>query len=467
MKRITEYLNSFNLKEQLIALITLISVVLIVVSYFITFSRVNTFVNQEMVNLIDRSQKSIIHRYLVTDVDGANAREIIFDYNDPNITHFIYDEQLDVPLTNASTLLEPRVLDEIEHNIENQTQKTKAYSLRSNTSKDTYLITHIDDEVSIVTILSQSYQNDFRNIITQLVLFVALLSIGIILVFFLLWAGSIIRPLKDISVYLSEMNKTHRKKLDTTRKDEIGDVARSIVKMEEELIRQEKVKMEMVHNISHDLKTPITTIKTYSESIKDGIYPYETLEKSVDVILENADRLERKAHSLLLLNQLDALDDEPIEFIFVNMKDLISKVILSLRVIRPEIKIVTNLEDVQFNGDEELWRITLENLMDNAFRYARGIIEITLTKDRITIYNDGEKMAQDRIEKLFKPYEKGTDGQFGLGLSIVDRMTKRMGYMTRGYNHKDGVEFEIVNPNPQLEKTKRLRRHRKPTKQRH
>lgn len=105
--------------------------------------------------------------------------------------------------------------------------------------------------------------------------------------------------------------------------------------------------------------------------------------------------------------------------------------------------------------------------MDNAFRYARGIIEITLTKDRITIYNDGEKMAQDRIEKLFKPYEKGTDGQFGLGLSIVDRMTKRMGYMTRGYNHKDGVEFEIVNPNPQLEKTKRLRRHRKPTKQRH
>lgn len=467
MKRIAEYLNSFNLKEQLFALITLISVVLIVVSYFITFSRVNTFVNQEMVNLIDRSQKSIIHRYLVTDVEGANAREIIFDYNDPNITHFIYDEQFDVPLTNASTLLEPRVLDEIETNIENQTQKTKAYSLHSNTSKDTYLITHIDDDVSIVTILSQSYQNDFRNIITQLVLFVALLSIGIILVFFLLWAGSIIRPLKDISVYLSEMNKTHRKKLDTARKDEIGDVARSIVKMEEELIRQEKVKMEMVHNISHDLKTPITTIKTYSESIKDGIYPYETLEKSVDVILENADRLERKAHSLLLLNQLDALDDEPVEFVSINMKDLISKVILSLRVIRPEIQIMTNLEDVVFNGDEELWRISIENLLDNAFRYARSIIEISLSKDRITIYNDGEKMAEDRIEKLFKPYEKGTDGKFGLGLSIVDRMTKRMGYITRGYNHKDGVEFEIINPNPQHEKTKRLRRHRKSTKQRH
>ena len=62
--------------------------------------------------------------------------------------------------------------------------------------------------------------------------------------------------------------------------------------MREELLKQEKTKEEMIHNISHDLKTPIATIKSYGESIKDGIYPYETLEKSVDVIIDNADRLE-------------------------------------------------------------------------------------------------------------------------------------------------------------------------------
>ncbi len=49
--------------------------------------------------------------------------------------------------------------------------------------------------------------------------------------------------------------------------------------MREELLRQEKTKEEMIHNISHDLKTPIATIKSYGESIKDGIYPYGTLEK--------------------------------------------------------------------------------------------------------------------------------------------------------------------------------------------
>ena len=322
-------------------------------------------------------------------------------------------------------------------------------------------MTRVNDDVTVATILSHQYQNDFRQIVIQLIFFVVFLTIGVILIFFLWWATSIINPLKNISNYMRDIHKKDKSKLDTTRQDEIGDVARSIITMENELKRQENVKMEMIHNISHDLKTPITTIKTYSESIKDGIYPYDTLEKSVDVILENADRLERKAHSLLVLNQLDALEDESVELRPINMKEIVSKVILDLKVVRPEIDVLTHLEDVTYMGDDELWRICIENLLDNAFRYAVSVIEVALTPQHLTIYNDGEKMSEDRIEKLFKPYEKGTEGQFGLGLSIVDRMTKRMGYVTRGYNHKEGVEFEISDPRPKAEYTKRMRKQRK------
>ena len=63
--------------------------------------------------------------------------------------------------------------------------------------------------------------------------------------------------------------------------------------MENELKRQENVKMEMIHNISHDLKHQSQPSRPIL-SIKDGIYPYETLEKSVEVIIENADRLNVK-----------------------------------------------------------------------------------------------------------------------------------------------------------------------------
>ena len=64
-------------------------------------------------------------------------------------------------------------------------------------------------------------------------------------------------------------------KLYLNREDEIGEVANALVTMKDELTRQEKAKEEMIHNISHDLKTPIATIKSYSESIKDGIIHME------------------------------------------------------------------------------------------------------------------------------------------------------------------------------------------------
>ena len=70
-----------------------------------------------------------------------------------------------------------------------------------------------------------------------------------------------------------------------TRSDEIGEIAESLTSMNEELKKQQRIREEMIQNISHDLKTPIATIKSYSESIKDAIYPYDTLEKSVDVII--------------------------------------------------------------------------------------------------------------------------------------------------------------------------------------
>lgn len=461
MLKIKNHLSAMNLKQQLVGLVMLISLVLVIVSYFVTFTQVNRFVNHEMYNLVNRSQKSIIHRYLVTDTEASNAKEIIFDYNDPNITHLIYDNDLNLVMTNSNVLINENVLNEIENRISNQLEGTKEYRLLTNQSQDLYVVTRVNDDVTVATILSHKYQNDFRQIVIQLIFFVVFLMIGVILLFFLWWATSIINPLKNISNYLSDIQKKDKSKLDVERQDEIGDVARSIITMENELKRQENVKMEMIHNISHDLKTPITTIKTYSESIKDGIYPYETLEKSVDVILENADRLERKAHSLLVLNQLDALEDESVDLKPVNMKDIVTKVILDLKVLRPEIDVYTHLENVTYMGDDELWRICIENLLDNAFRYAKSHIEVALQPKKLTIYNDGDKMSQDRIDKLFKPYEKGTDGQFGLGLSIVDRMTKRMGYKTTGYNHKDGVEFEISDPTPEIETTRKVRRNKK------
>ena len=113
------------------------------------------------------------------------------------------------------------------------------------------------------------------------------------------------------------------------REDEIGVLSSSLIEMKEEIDRQNEIKEEMIHNISHDLKTPIALIQTYAQSIKDDIYPYGDKDSSVDVILENTDRLEKKVKSLLYLNRLDYISGQ-IGDETCSMKELIEHIVFPL-----------------------------------------------------------------------------------------------------------------------------------------
>ena len=97
----------------------------------------------------------------------------------------------------------------------------------------------------------------------------------------------------------------------------------------------------------------------------------------------------------------------------------------------------------KLHGDEDPWRIVVENLVDNALRYARTTIRIELHPGELSVINDGSQISEDRMGKLFKAYEKGTDGQFGLGLSIVYKVCSTYGYHIEAENLADGVKFHI------------------------
>ena len=161
--------------------------------------------------------------------------------------------------------------------------------------------------------------------------------VGFFFIILMIWVAGLIHPLNQIRNYIEKVKVgLTPQDLKIYREDEIGELADALVSMRKELQKQEQTKEDMIHNISHDLKTPIATIKSYGESIKDGIYPYDTLEKSVDVIIENAERLEKKVHSLLYLNRVEYLISQDAEGAITNMKDVIEKVLLNIKVLRPE-----------------------------------------------------------------------------------------------------------------------------------
>ncbi|WP_305180328.1 sensor histidine kinase, partial [Faecalibaculum rodentium] len=259
----------------------------------------------------------------------------------------------------------------------------------------------------LVTYMNDLYASQFRESLINSTVYVIIIVFFLMLMATLIWVFSIIRPLNQIRSYISQIKQGKDVDLYINRGDEIGDLADELVTMKDELSRQDKAKEEMIHNISHDLKTPIATIKSYSESIKDGIYPYGDLDSSVDVILHNAQRLEEKVHNLLYLNRVEYLVSSDASGVVTNMKDVVEQVVLNSAVIRPEIEIITDVEEVFFDGLIEAWRVSIENIMENAFRYAKTYIKIQVRENDLRISNDGPKMPEDRIDTLFRPYEKG------------------------------------------------------------
>ena len=189
-------------------------------------------------------------------------------------------------------------------------------------------------------------------------------------------------------------------------------------------------------------------IKSYSQSVKDDIYPYGDKNSSMDVILENADRLEHKVKTLLYLNRLNYIGSEELELKSFHMKDLIEHIVAQMNNLN-SLNIQTALEDALFVGDQEHWRIAIENIIDNASRYAKKYIRITLKNNELIIYNDGEPIEEDKIEDLFKPYVKGIKGQFGLGLSIAAKTADMYGYTIKAKNEKTGVSFIFKKYNHQ------------------
>lgn len=322
--------------------------------------------------------------------------------------------------------------------------KINAYSHKGS-SYAYYSVKKLSDGTIMVNLLNNLYPKQFRDDLLNSVIDITVFVVGIFFIILMLWVAYLIHPLNQIRAYIEKIKMGKEATLKVNREDEIGELAHALVNMREELKRQEKTKEEMIHNISHDLKTPIATIKSYAESIKDGIYPYDTLEKSVDVIIDNAERLEKKVHSLLFMNRIEYLASQEQDEVMCDMKEVVETVVLNTKVIRPEIEVETNLEPSYFRGGEEAWRGAVENILENALRYAQTQIVITLDEKQLCIYNDGEQFKDSQIETMFKPFEKGQGGKFGLGLSIVQKVVSANKYRVVAENvETGGVIFKIM-----------------------
>ena len=262
---------------------------------------------------------------------------------------------------------------------------------------------------------------------------VSILTIG-------LWGNRLVSRIKNLQHHIDSMPKDgYKQEYNDDGYDEVSELSKSIELMRKEIYHSESSKKEMLQNISHDFKTPIAVIKSYAEAQIDGMADSD----SSQIIINNAEILKHKVNMLLEYNSLEYLTKNK-DFELVNMADVIKNIVQGYK-FQTDLNIELDLdEDVEFIGYKENYHTVVDNIIDNAKRYAKSTIKIILKKGRLRIYNDGEHISEKFIENAFKPYEKDSKGEFGLGLSIVKRTLDFFDMQIKVVNEEVGVSFIIT-----------------------
>ena len=224
----------------------------------------------------------------------------------------------------------------------------------------------------------------------------------------------------------------------------------------EKKIQIDEMRKEFLSNVSHELKTPLALIQGYAEGLQECINDNaESREFYCDVIIDEADKMNRMVKKLLTLNQLEFGNDQVIMERF-DMTELIRGVANSTRILMEQKGIrleMENSEEAWVWGDEFKVEEVITNYMSNAINHADGekLIRVFYTRSedklRVSVFNTGQPIPEEDIEKIWVKFYKVDKartreyGGSGIGLSIVKAIMDSFHQRCGVINHEDGVEF--------------------------
>jgi len=278
---------------------------------------------------------------------------------------------------------------------------------------------------------------------------VLVLVILMILPIILLIQKDIIKPLKSLNYGSNEIIKGNLDfKLKVKSKNEVGKVIHSYEKMRIELkksiekqVEFENSRKELISSISHDLKTPMTSIKGYVEGILDGVAnTEEKRDRYLKVIYQKSIDMDKLIDDLFIFSKLD-LKKFPFEFRVTKMEKFIRDISEEIKMEYEEEAIINltviNNSDMEAlaNIDVQQMKRAINNLVQNSVKYNESEhkqIAITYTNNNddvsITIADNGIGMTEEELKKAFDMFYRSDDsrntktGGSGLGLAIVKQI---------------------------------------------
>ncbi len=397
-----------------------------------------------------------------------------------------------VTLTNRSTRGLNAMIENTDFHAISLTRKH--YRIEKNTLSDRRIYAESgnmirnEDSIDLIGVLDNGYliiirdrvegmQENFRYLTSLFtIILITLLfaeAVAVILV-----TGVFTKPIVEMSRSAKKMaNLEFDTHVDVRSEDEIGDLGKAMNALSEKLEKSitdlktanlnmqatlkekeqlEDMRSEFISHVSHELKTPIALIQGYSEGLRDGVTDDpENMQYYCDVIVDEAVKMNTLVKKLLNLNELESGQEE-LSVTRFNVAGLLGEVIKASDILIAQKKARVEYDQkspVYAWGDEFMIEQVITNFLTNAIHYVPegGLIRAWIRKNedkiRISIFNEGNPIAQKDIDKLFIKFYKVDPartreyGGSGIGLSIVAAIMKKHAQKYGVYNEKNGVVF--------------------------
>lgn len=306
---------------------------------------------------------------------------------------------------------------------------------------------------------AQIIEAEYHGLLLQIAVGFALASLAAI-AGTAFYARGIVRPLTMITNAAEEMSRGRLStRADVTGVNEVRQLAGAFNVMAEKLEQVEESRKEFVANVSHELRSPVTSIHGFVEGMLDGTIPQEESHRYLQIVFDETNRMKRLIADLLQLSRMDK-GVTMLNLSDFDINELIRRVIIGRMADIEDKKLDVQLEFAKepcfVQADNDKISQVVHNIVDNALKFVvdNGRLTITtaLLHDNtvsVTIENDGEPIAPHDRDHLFERFYKAdkahTSGKgTGLGLSICKQIMDLHGQNLEVLPMETGAGFRFT-----------------------
>ncbi|EJQ49218.1 two-component sensor histidine kinase [Bacillus wiedmannii] len=323
---------------------------------------------------------------------------------------------------------------------------------------------------SIAFYVATSILNAFEVNVSSFVAFLISYMVGFVFIV-LIWTliGILMRPKREAMIWtiIEPIQKITKGdfsvKIHNEEKydGEIGVLVKSINDMTDELNAMEKMRQEFVSNVSHEIQSPLTSIKGFARALQDNNLSEEKRKHYLTIIETETTRLSKLSQNLLKLTLLEAEEYTP-ERVAYRLDQQLKQIVLNSEPLwaEKEIELELDLEKVNVIADQESMSQVWINLIHNSIKFtpSGGTITIQLQKHEkvveVRIRDSGIGISEEQKQHIFERFYKAdtsrnrTYGGSGLGLAIVKKVLDlHQGEIKVESEEGNGAEFIVCIPN--------------------